>query len=416
MMDDLTNKTALVYDLSGTYTFIAEALVNDFGRVLYHVEWESGFPQPLDRTPGEGLEGVERIADPFDYLDQVDLVIFPDVGKAGLQEWLRRQGIPVWGSGLHGNLERDRLALKRELMGLGMDVPEYEVYHGLTALEEYLQNAPPCWIKVSFFRGLTETHHFRGDLFLSQGWLDDITTKLGPYREEVDFIVEMPIEGDAVEVGIDAHAINGILPRRMMWGYEQKDEGYIGTTLALPPRLSVVSQQFMPALAGYCGPLSTEVRMTAEGAFLVDLTARYPSPPSEAEVLNIRNFAQLAYDGARGIPTEADYRCKYVAQFVMKSSVLGYHSLGLKVGIPERTVIHGHCRFDGYDYACSPLRLEEFAGAVGLNDDLEDACAEAIEVAEAVEGDGVTFNRNALREIMDVIEQGEGLGLKWGVE
>lgn len=413
-MIDLSRKTAMVYDLSGSFTHIAEAIVPDFGRTLYFSQWETGFSSLTDYLPGLGLDGIERIADPAEWFDKVDLAIFPDVGHDCLQEYLRQQGVAVWGSANAGRLERDRIFLKATLAGLKMDVPEYEIVHGLKALRKYLGAHKDVYVKISYFRGLSETyHHLSG--FASEGWLDDKAVKLGPYQEEIDFLVEQPIAGDAVEVGIDTHAINGQLPRRMLWGYEDKDCGYLGTTSKVPERLRKTSEQFAVALEGYCGPLSTEDRTTEDADFLVDFTARFPSPPSEAECMNIANLAELMYQGAHGIPVEADYSYHYAAQLVVESGVVEQHPLAVLVGMPERVAIHGHCQFGGKSYSVSPMRIEEFAGAVGLADSLEGAIRESIEAAKSIEGDGVGYDESAFDRIMETIQKGERLGLTWGV-
>jgi translation initiation factor IF-3 len=414
-VDDLSTKTALVYDLSGSYTHIAETIAPDFARTLYHCQWETGFSHVQDYMPGVGLEGVERVFDPADHYKDVDLVIFPDVGLGGLQKYLRSQGLAIWGSARHERFERDRIRLKQVLQGLDLDVADYQVITGLKALREYLAENEKLWIKISYFRGITETHEHKSS-FASQGWLDDLSVKLGPMQESIDFLVEEPIEGDAVEVGIDRYAIDAQVPLTGLWGYEDKDHGYIGTTGKTPDRLNSVTQRFASILDGYSGPLSTEVRVTKDQDFIVDFTARFPSPPSEAECLNIANLARLMYDGARGIWTPAEYRYKMVAQLVLASDVLEDHALAIKVGMPGRVMIHGHCCFDGRDYAASPLKIGEFAGAVGLNDDLEDAMAEALEAAESVEGDQVKFDASAFGRIMETIEQGNKLGLRWGLD
>ena len=111
-MIDVSRKTALFFDASAGYTHIAEAVVPEFARVLYFNNWETAFPQARDITPGIGLEGVERVSDFFDALEDADVAIFTDVGNGGLQEFLRARGMPVFGSGRSEALERDRWFLK----------------------------------------------------------------------------------------------------------------------------------------------------------------------------------------------------------------------------------------------------------------------------------------------------------------
>src|SRR5947209_1341432 len=125
MAGDLSRKTVLMWDASGSYTHMAEAVVNDFARVLYYVPWETGFPVPANILPGEGVDGIERLSDFWNALETADLVVFADVGNYGLQEYLRRQNIPVFGSGSGGALEHDRVLLKSTCEKLGIDVAKY---------------------------------------------------------------------------------------------------------------------------------------------------------------------------------------------------------------------------------------------------------------------------------------------------
>lgn len=417
MPDDLAHRTALVFDLSGSFTFIAEAIRGAFGRVLYASQWETGFSLVRDYLPGVGLDGIERIADPFKVFDECDLVIFPDVGMDGLQEYLRARGMPVWGSGQYGRLERDRIALKEALVALEMDVADYEVITGITALRKRLEEQPDLWIKISYFRGITETKHHK-DIDLTEEWLTQKAAILGPYAESMVFLVEEPIDegdGPVVEVGIDIYAVNGQLPEGALWGYEAKDKAYLGTTGILPARLGDTVNQFMQAMPEYRGPISTEQRTTKDKAFFVDLTARFPSPPSEVACMNIANLANVMYEGARGFLVEPEFRFRYAAQLVMTSDTIEDHPVALKLGMPERTAIHGHCRFEGKDYACSPLKIPECIGAGGLGDSIHDAIAEAIEVAESVESNDVKFDASAFDEILDTIKTGDKLELTFGV-
>lgn len=419
-MIDLSNKSVLIYDLSGLYTHIAEAIVPAFGSVKYASQWETGFSNVDDFLPGYGLEGIERVKDPFEHIEKVDLVIFPDVGMGGLQEYLRRQGIPVWGSGAAGKLERDRVFLKEKLTELGMDVADYEVITGLTALREYLKKRDDVWIKISYFRGLSETFHHEDD-FLTEGWLDEKAIALGPFKETMQFMVEQPIAGHAVESGIDSYAVLGQHPRQIMWGYEKKDAGYLGTVADLPDRIRATTEAFAPALEEfeYKGPLATEIRHTEDGKdYLIDVTARYPSPPSEIQCLLIKNLAEIMYQGARGIMVQPDYAKKYGAQLVMKSDVLegiDNRALAVKVGMSENVMLHGHCRVEDKDYVVSPAHIPEFGGAVGIGNSMAEAIEIALAAAESVKGMGVSYGDDTFDKIMETIKEGDGLGLDWGV-
>src|SRR5215510_9587494 len=100
-MTSVEDSTVLLFDLSSSFTHVAEALVPQVGRVLYFSPWQSGFPKTKD--------------------------VLPDVGMDGLQEYLREQGHYVCGAGHASVLEQDRLELRREATAAGFSVAPGEI-------------------------------------------------------------------------------------------------------------------------------------------------------------------------------------------------------------------------------------------------------------------------------------------------
>src|SRR5713101_2326507 len=96
-MMDFSNRTALVID-QGLYVHVAEKLAESFGRVLYYCNgWRSAFP----------------VSERF------------NIG--GEQEYLRRQGKRVWGSGHAEMLELHRDELKTLMKSAGLPVGTYKI-------------------------------------------------------------------------------------------------------------------------------------------------------------------------------------------------------------------------------------------------------------------------------------------------
>src|SRR5215831_14647355 len=93
------DRTALVFDHGLFIDAIALPLAKDFGRVLVHVPWQNGYPRSNAPTIGTGIDGIERVLQPWapDYFDAIDLFVFPDVYEGDLQEYLVSQGKRVWG-------------------------------------------------------------------------------------------------------------------------------------------------------------------------------------------------------------------------------------------------------------------------------------------------------------------------------
>ena len=414
-MPDLSKQTVLIYDASGSYTHVGEAIAPHVKQVLYYSFWEHAFPRSRDTLPGMGLDGIERVWDFDDAVPQADCVVFTDVGRAGLQQRLRDDGIPVWGAGIGCRLEQDRVALKNVLKECGLPVAPWQLVRGLDALRAVLKETEDRWIKFSYFRSDLESFHHLS-YFASQVWLDDLGVRLGPYQTEAEFIVEEPIEGHACEVGIDGFLVNGELLTPCMWGYEVKDAACIDTTADMPPRLYECYTKLRPVLQQirYCGPFSIEARITEDDAYVIDFTARFPSPPSEAQALCIENLAEVIVEGANGNAVAPIYCAPIMAQLVLRSQWGMEHALGLEIGRPSQVAIHGHCRIEDRDYAVSCAEIEEFGGAVGSGATVADAVADAFDAADSVSGYQVSYDSGAFDKALECIREGESLDVPWG--
>ena len=418
MPDDISRKTVLFWDASAGYSHMAEAVVGDFARVLYYSFWEHAFPLPIDVQAGQGVKGVERVNDFWDALERADLVVFPDVGNGGLQEYLRKQGVPVFGCGAAGRLEMDRWFLKMACKKMGIKYADSYLLQSVDEVRELIDKAKTdFWIKISYWRGLKETHHHlfkKGSL----DWLDEVSLGAGAFRDRMQFIIEAPIDGDpCCEVGADPPwVLAGQYPEEMLWGYEAvKDSVYVGTTTTLPARMRDVLDKFSPMFEAYNyrGPFSSETRETEEGSFFLDATCRFPEPPSSLMRFMIRNWGEMMWEVANGRPCEPDYAATIGVQLVLKSPWAADHPLAVEIGRPDRTTLHGHCVIDGQDYAVSPSKLEECGAAVGFADSLEEAMAEALDAAESIKGLQLTYDEGGLKDAIEAIETGNKLGLNW---
>ena len=393
---------------------MAERLAQDFGSVKYWSHWMTGFSEAKDFLPGLGLPEVERIADIYDVYDEIDCAIFTDVGAGGIQERMRKDGIAVFGCGRAQVLELDRYYFRQSLQEKGMAVANYEVVIGLEELRKVLKKRRDCYVKFSYFRSSSETFHAK-HWPTTQLWLDDLAVILGPYGYIAHFLIEDPIDGEAIEVGADIFAVNGEIPENGLWGYEQKDSCFLGTTNPMPDRLRYNTLQFAEILKeyNYRGVFSTEVRVTKDEEYLTDPTMRFPSPPSELECAMMTNFSDVVWEGAHGNLIEPQYSHRYGAMLVLKSEWIIEHALAVDFGRSDRVYLHGHFRIDGKDFSIVPEEFGEFAGAVGVGDSLEGAIEEAIDAAESVSAHQLQFSVSSLNDAMEAIEKGNDLGLTW---
>jgi hypothetical protein len=168
-------------------------------------------------------------------------------------------------------------------------------------------------------------------------------------------------------------------------------------------------------LTKYRGPLSTETRECDDGSsYLIDLSCRFPEPPSSVHSYLATNWGEMMYGAATGDPVEPDYLADYAVELVLRSEAGADHPLAVTIGMPERVRIHGHCKINGIEYATSPSEIREFGGACGWADSLADATDMALEAAESVKGDEVEFDAASLQRLVDTIKDGRQLDMGWG--
>src|SRR6516162_5422708 len=267
------DKTLLCYD-HGLFLQLARVLAKDFGRVIYYVPWESGYPRSNIPRIGDGFPEIERVLSPWSYYDEIDVWCFPDCYEGDLQDFLVSQGKRVWGCRSGEFLELDRVASKEHSKELGIDIGNYEAVTGTDALKEYLKRHDDVYLKLSSYRGDTETMHIP-NFAAGEIQIDELERNLGAKKKVMEFVVEDAIN-EAIEVGWDGFVIDGQFPKNAILGVEMKDKAYVGKTMKyerLPERVRDVNAKLAPTLqkVGYRGFMSTELRCTGDGkAYLID--------------------------------------------------------------------------------------------------------------------------------------------------
>ena len=384
--------TALVYDY-GQYIELAVTLSKQFGRVLYYAPWlDGGNPTSQALLVGEGFDGVERVSEIWPHLDDIDLVVFPDVYQAELQDYLIDHGKRVWGSRQGEELELDRVKSKKLCKKLGIDIGPYEVVNGIDALREHLQDHDDQFVKVSRFRGNFETFH-APDYERIEPRLDELEHKLGAEKKHTEFICEDAING-ATEVGYDGYTIDGKFPKAALIGVEAKDMAYVGRTMpysALPEQVQAVNDKLAPALKryGYRGFLSTELRCKGDKAYLIDPCCRCGSPPSELQQVMIENLGEILWEGAAGTMVEPKYRAKCGAMVFLLSDWASdnWQHVWFPSSIRDRVKLHNATMIDGEYYVIPRNDRRSHIGAVvGLGDSEEAAIEDCKRIAKKVEG------------------------------
>ncbi len=417
----LHEKTAVVID-NGLFVEFALQLARSFKRVYYFCEFRSAFPG-IDKAAvaNEYVNGHEqhsfdglplyRITNLFEVLDKVDIAIFPDVGNGDLAEYLRAQGIPVFGSGKGELLELWRVRTKAMLKEAGLPVQDFEMVTGTKALREALSKEGSLYVKISRYRGVFETYHHTSPEG-SSIWINDIEQRLGKLADVVDFVIEQPLEAK-VEIGTDSYTMDGRYPSITIAGTEIKDLGYCGRVFQneeLPQGTRTVDEGLCTIFKdlGYRGFYSTEIRETENGdPHMVDFTARMPLPPGFLYGLMYSNLAEIVWGIANGEMVEPVVKKQYGMMVLLYSP--WYKARMLHVKFPpeyrENIQLLLPVKIDGEYFCISQYDMDEF-GAVSVAGDSIAECVQQAEIILAgIEAHQFTYDEHVLEKATAAFEE-----------
>jgi hypothetical protein len=417
-MTDFRSKTCLVYD-NGLFVEFARELAKDFGKVLYYVPWQSGFPKSNIMLIGQGIPNIRRVDSFWNILDEIDLFVFPDVYEGPLQVHLQGLGKRVWGGRMGEDLELCRVDSKEHLKSIGIDIGPYKVIKGLDALRDFLKKHDNQYVKISRTRGDMETFHAE-NYDLIEPKLDELEYMLGAKKKIMEFIVEEAIE-DAVEIGYDGYTIDGKFPKNAMAGIEVKDKGLVMKTLpyaSLPEEVRGVNDKLAPTFRqfGYRGFFSSEIRITRDlTPYVIDPCARMGSPPGELFQLMVRNWADIVWEGSVGTVVEPIFDAKWGAELLLLSSWADKNwqpvefpkSIRDNVKLRNLTIIEGK-----YYVVPQAVGLPEIGAVVATGDSMQAAIDEVRRLAEKVDGHYLEVVPDSLDEAKDQFDKLKEFGIK----
>lgn len=417
MITDLKEKVALVYD-NGLFVEIAKTLAKSFKKVYYYMPWKNGFPKSNQYIVGQGMEGVEKIDNFWDFADKVDIFIFPDIYDGDLQLELIRQGKIVWGSRKGEDMELYRDKMKRYMKSVGLYVTPWTTIKGLDNLREYLKDNDNIWIKQNITRGDFETALSKNyDEF--EPVLDEWEHKLGKVKSQKVFIVEQNI--DAVEAGVDCYTIDGEYPTQTLIGIEVKDLGYVGKVVpykSISEKVTDFNTKVAPLFAsyGYRGFFSTEIRVSENKApYMVDFCARAGSPPNELYQLMYRNLAEIIWYGAQGFLIDPIVKHAYGVEALICSSWADQN--WQKISFPEEyrnnIKLRNCCKIEGSYYAVpQAVGLPEIGAVVAEGDTMDEAVANVKKIAESITGHYIEIKIESIDKALAQFEELEKMGVK----
>ena len=434
---DYSNKSCAVID-NGLFVELAITLAKSFGKVFYYSPWENSFPLSREMAVGKGLPNVTRVDDPHDpdFIESIDLWVFPDIYHEGFQLDLEERGKRVWGSRRGTELEVYRGDAKRHFSSLGLPVIQFEEVFGFASLRKYLKEHEDVWVYLEKTRGDCETFH-SPNYKLIEPKLDELEHNLGAIKYTIKFLVAPNVD-KCVESGWDGYCVDGQYPKKSFTGVEIKDKGYIiffKDTNKMAPEVMQYLDAISPTLAQYHyrNFMSTENRIGKESdigkfnmtknymkldsgliSYMNDFCARLGSPPNEIYQLQIDNLSDIIWYGAEGILIEPICPKKVGAELLIHSAFADKNWQA--IGIPEDKREYFKFRnltIINNEYYVVPMSVgcPEVGAVIGLGDSIEEAVDQCKENAKDLQGYYLDVFEDSLEEAQAEIDKLKEMGI-----
>jgi hypothetical protein len=407
---------------NGLFSALAERLSRDVGRLILFIPWVSSFPTSHLAKIGTGIEGVTRITEFFTVVDEAMddpenwIFVFLDIHFADWQLHLRKLGLKVFGAAQGEDLECFRWDAKLIQQSVGLPVGDSALIVGLDNLREYLQKNDGVHVKVSKYRGITETFesiNYR----LAKARLDALQHDLGPLADEQEFIVEKKIKSP-VENGGDFIIVDGKSPDIGFVGIESKDCGYIMAAIPyseIAPQVRNVNDKLAAIFKayGYRGFYSSEIRKDV----LIDSTTRCPSPPIECMQEMIVNLCEVIVNGASGVLIQLEIEKPYGFEFMLYSDFATEDPLAVEypAEIARNVKLYNSLRRKGLDWVMpTDGKLVQIGAVTGFGDTIKEAEDQAQEHAEMVKGDGISVKPDLIPKLNQQLRESVKRGVSFG--
>ncbi len=429
MSDSYNGKSVVIVD-EGLFVDLGPRLArDDWGRVMYFKPWKKSAPETINLLIGSGFEGVERVRNLFEAVNEADLIVFPDCYQGDLQVYLEQNGKRVWGSRMAERYEFMREDFKQALKEVGLPVAPYKTIKGISRLREYLSEHDDQIVKLwNGCRGDAETFDCP-TYALRKSRIDALEYAAGPFSERMSFIVEGMIEA-SVEPGYDGFCIDGQFTDGFS-DVEIKNEACLIACrkyedLADPVR--EVNDAFGPLLAKerYRGPFGTEIRIDKKGVpYFIDATCRTSSPPGEAQWELCANLSEMMWRGSTGEFVQFEPAAKFGCEIMlyMDWGDQAWNEIYIPDKVRQWVKLATACKVDGLYYPiCAEgyerlaWSTEEIGAVIGIGDTIEEAIDEAKEHAESVQGFKVHYNLSAVADALTELKKGEKAGVEFSGE
>lgn len=392
---------------NGLFTYIAEAIAPAFSELHYWSPWANAFPDDKSMLPGVGLKGIKRANWWLPLVDDADLIVFPDCYYGPDQVWLEKSlGKRVWGSRMAEEMELYREHAKVALQEDGVPIGKWALCHGMDELRKYLQSHGNVVVKFSFTRGDKESFKVE-DYYLSEPELDDLEHRLGPRKNERNFIVEDCID-PAIEIAYDGYTIDGEFPEASMWGIEVKGSCYackVSDYKDIPSHITGNNAKVAYHLKDWRARswFGMETRVDKKGTpWVIDPLVRMGNPPAGLVSCMYTNLADIFYHGAAGEMVQPEFEDEFGVQLQIYSSWSEEHwqPVYFPPKVAKYVKLQYHCKVDGVDYVLPTADKNPAVGSVvATGSSLDEAIKKCEEYADQIKGPGLKIDCKVLDSV-----------------
>jgi len=416
-MKDVSQVTAGFLDY-GLFIEMARVLGKTFKKVFYcNPTWPGNFPRRQEAEIGTGFDEIEVVHDIFEYMDDIDLLVYSDVGQGYQQAWLAEQGKAVWGCRVGEDLEFYRDAAKQTLESLGLPVGPYEVITGIDSLRKYLKENKDQIVKIDKWRGSFETFRSPNYSFIEPK-LDEIERRFGPMKYDQKFVVEEELK-DKFEAAIDAYNIDGKMPKKTLYGVEIKNLAYAARFVdyeSIPKAMRLFDEKIASILKKYQyrSFYSPEQRIGKDKkAYMIDMCCRVPSPPNESYQVEYKNLADIIWQGANGICIDPIPRAKWVAEALIHSewACKNFQPVEFPKEYEEFVKLRNCVKIkDKYYVVPIEGEMPEIGAVVGYGGTMDEAINMCKKISETVKGFEIEIKADALDQAAEEIDKAREYG------
>jgi phosphoribosylamine--glycine ligase len=295
---------------------LARRLAIEGHKVLYFVNWIRAHPLPEEIDYGRGIFdffGVKRIDNFYSHVDEVDLVVFTDIGWGEDAWYLREEGVPIFGAGPAELLEADRGRAKELVEEAGIKIPRTWNFRNAEEARKELQRFEDgkYVIKVNVVGDAFTKTYVSVNKEDALNHLDLLEAKMA---DALGVVVEEFVEG--VEYAVGAFFNGSDFVGERCFNFEHKRyfpgdlsciTGEMGTVIKWERdgklfRETLLRMRDVLKELGFVGYVDMDFIVNEKGPFFLEWTMRFGYPLLSGQLVSMQDidFGRFMYDCAVG--------------------------------------------------------------------------------------------------------------------